>query len=714
MAGSKKTLKQEAADTELRISANNGVLLGMTWRGHELLRPGTALFSLGMLADDGAMTPVDSRCFKDWRTQSRRQGLRIEASGCAEYPSLRVRVDVRGAANGVFRFRPRVTGVPTTSRLCWLAAPIVEFPNDGELFWPRTSGALVKGAALQKPMQTYGWPNHQRGGQFPGLAPMQFMAYMRNGVGLYIAAEDRQHGPKQFEYGCGSEPTAVQLQVQVFTGCAPGEDYAPDWDLVLRPFAGDWMDAAGLYRSWLKRDRRLPQLPRDYPPWLATSPIIMCTMVRGRHRISEEPNEFFPLLRILPHLRRFRSLLDSRMMVLLMRWEGTSPWAPPYIWPPLGGVEAFVEFLQTVHDEGDLLGVYASGVAWTQYSKIGRYDRRQDCDEELLSQVVRGPKGELEAASCSNIRLGYDLCVTENWPRQVVKDEIRKVAAVGVDFCQFFDQNEGGAARYCFAAHHQHPPTPGPWATQAMRSLQEECCDMLRDMNSPMLLGTEAEAAEPYLGGLAFNDARFTYGYHVGMSVPAYSFIFHEYVATFMGNQVGVNWQFDYQRCPDNLLYRTAWGFTAGYLLSINLGPGGVLHWGAASPWDEPPPEQEPVVTLLKNLNHLRRQYPDFLLHGRMEKPCLHCECGEFSVYFLKDRCEQVPAVMQSSWRNRGGARLELLVNYTRQAQAVTIRCREGWRLHASAPVAFGEDGALELPALTALALRVTRTRTRS
>jgi hypothetical protein len=69
---------------------------------------------------------------------------------------------------------------------------------------------------------------------------------------------------------------------------------------------------------------------------------------------------------------------------------------------------------------------------------------------------------------------------------------------------------------------------------------------------------------------------------------------------------------------------------------------------------------------------------------------------------------------MQSSWRNRGGARLELLVNYTRQAQAVTIRCREGWRLHASAPVAFGEDGALELPALTALALRVTKTRTRS
>lgn len=712
MDGRVKTLKKEAADAELRISATSGVLLGMTWRGRELLRAASALFSLGMLAEDGVMTVLDSRRFEDWRVQTRPSGVRIEAGGCADYPSLRVRVDVRGAAGGVFRFRPRVTGVPTTARLCWLAAPIVELPGDGELFWPRTSGTLVRGAALQKPMRTYGWPNNQGGGQYPGLAPMQFMAYMRDGLGLYVAAEDRQHGPKQLEYGCGVDSTALQLQVQAFTGCAAGENCAPNWDVVLRPFGGDWMDAAALYRSWLKRDLTLPALPRNYPSWLATSPIVMCTMVRGDHRITEEPNEFFPLARILPPLRRLRGLLDSRMMVLLMRWEGTSPWAPPYIWPPLGGTEAFAEFSQTVHDEGDLMGVYASGVAWTQYSKIGRYDRQQDCDEALLSHMVRGPKGELEAACCSSIRFGYDLCVAENWPRQVVKDEIRKVAAAGVDFCQFFDQNQGGDARYCFAAHHRHPPTPGAWSTQAMQSLQAECCDTLRGMSSPMLLGTEAEAAEPYLAGLALNDSRFTYGYNVGMPVPAYSFVFHEYVATFMGNQCGVDRQFDFQRCPDNLLYRMAWGFAAGYLLSMNLGPSGQLHWGAASPWDKPLPEQEPAVTLLKNINQVRRQYPDFLLHGRMEKPCLHCECGEFSVYFSGGRGEPVPVVMQSAWRNRAGSRLELLVNYTRQAQRVAMHCQQGWRLHASAPAALRENGAFELPALTALALKVVRTKT--
>jgi len=226
-----------------------------------------------------------------------------------------------------------------------------------------------------------------------------------------------------------------------------------------------------------------------------------------------------------------------------------------------------------------------------------------------------------------------------------------------------------------------------------------------------MLLGTEAEVAEPYLAGLALNDSRFTYGYNVGMPVPAYSFVFHEYVATYMGNQCGVDRQFDFQRCPDNLLYRTAWGFAAGYLLSMNLGPGGLLHWGAASPWDQPLPEQEPVVTLLKNLNQVRRHYPDFLLHGRMEKPCLHCACADFSVYFANGRCEQVPVVMQSAWRNRAGARLDVLVNYTRQVQRVVLHCQQGWRLRGSAP-ALGENGELELPALTALALKVVRTRT--
>ena len=84
--------------------------------------------------------------------------------------------------------------------------------------------------------------------------------------------------------------------------------------------------------------------------------------------------------------------------------------------------------------------------------------------------------------------------------------------------------------------------------------------------------GCEAGAAQPYIKYMRINDSRYTFAFIRGhIPVPAYSYVFHEYINNFQGNQGGLGWAFDVYESPENILYRTAYAFNAGDLLSIML-----------------------------------------------------------------------------------------------------------------------------------------------
>ena len=515
---------------------------------------------------------------------------------------------------------------------------------------------------------------------YPSYCQMQFLAAYRDGKGVYFSAVDDRHTPKGVDWERVGDK-AVRLSLLTFCGDLTDGAWRPSFHYALRPYDGEWMDACGFYRDWV---RTLPDFrrPPARPGWMYDSPVNLIYPVRGEGRDNlprnMPPNRYFPYMNAMSAVEKYGRLLDSRIMALLMHWEGTAPWAPPYVWPPYGGEKALADFRDALHRRGDLLGVYCSGTAWTQVSSIvPSYSLEQWFEDERLGRhMVRGPKGEITAACCNgpdSQRIGYEMCLADEWSVRTVDDEIAKMSRFGIDYCQFFDQNNGGGWHLCYAKHHGHPPIPGAWETDAMLALQKRVAAAA--MRNGMLLGCEASAATPYVPQLFYNDVRSQWGFWKGglgggRPVSGSSFVFHEWSCNFSGNMCS-------SRDVDPF-YRWTYSFHNGDMLSLILGPddGLVVGWGR--PWSEGFASQDALVSLVRRLNALRKKHPSFLLEGRMVKPFLKCESRQVKLRVTKEADVDVPEVTVSFWENSKGERIGFATNWRHEPAELKITRPEG------------------------------------
>jgi hypothetical protein len=577
----------------------------------------------------------------------------------------------------------------------WLQFPVVMVPNDlpaqggeGRIFWPALEGVVIEDAGARDrshlAYQPVEYPNSGWCGYYPGCAPMQFLAYYRaTGGGLYLATLDPAHSTKEIEYrACGD---AIELIMKTFPGAPGAGVFHLPFETALGVFEGDWQNAAEIYRDWALAN--LPHLPPrlvenpEIPAWITKSPVVVTYPVTGvgHHSGPTQPNSYFPFTEALHHLEKLADDFDSHLLALLMHWEGTAPWAPPYVWPPLGGARGLEKFAEALHKSGHHLGLYCSGLAWTNTADTGpgNYARTEQFEKNnLVAEMCRGPQGEYECLICNGegIRLGYDMCATSDFACKVTLDEAGKIAASGVDYIQLLDQNLGGAAYQCHDPAHGHPPAPGPWQPQAMRALLERVRDSLaEDGHGDVILGCEAAAAESFLDQLPVNDLRFHMGWWFGRPVPAFSYIFHEYCANFMGNQVEAMVLLDREKSPDNLFLRLAYSFAAGDMLTAVLADHGDIHWSWCTKWEVPVPEQKPLREFIRHLNAWRRgPGKDFLVFGRMEKSPEIRGAEVIPLKLTDGRSLDYPAVLSSCWRApESGSTVLFLVNYSAREQRI-------------------------------------------
>ena len=652
------------------FSERNGALLSLCGAdGTNRVLPAEEMFVLSFLDAEGNDISMNSSEFEFLRngrhfTYTRKEGPSVD-------------FDVR-IEDGSLKIRPTVSRWPKGLTLNWIDAPQVYASTEGRLYWPMFEGCEISDFSIRDERNSWvgyepvGWVRRRKcgGGIYPASVQMQFLAHYREGKGLYFAAEDPQHTQKGVEWEHVAS-TVVRLSLQTFCGDAKNGVYASAFDYILRPYDGDWMAACEFYRDWVRQQPAFRK-PTVWPEWAEDSPVTLIYPIKGEGLDNTQgmgPNRYYPYVNAMPDVRKYATAFRSRVMPMLMHWEGTAPWCPPYVWPPFGGESKLAEFRDALHAEGHLLGVYCSGTAWTQtssidpaYSRVDQFER-----EGLVRHMMRGPKGEIDASICNGVdaqRLGYDMCISEDWCRRTVKDEVSKIAAFGIDYCQLFDQNPGGGSFFCWSKCHSHPPVPGSWQTRASISLQNELVDLLHKQGSKMTIGCEAAAATPFVKNLFFNDSRAFFPQMFGRPVPGVPFVFHEWMCNFSGNQCGV--QFD----P---YLRWTYSFHCGDMMSVILGPNGnlVSAWGV--PWSDPLPDQEKLIGLVRGFNALRKRYPDFLLRGRMVRPFVEIVCDEIDVSGAKTPM-RYPKILSSFWENASGKRIGFLSNWREERVRLTLR----------------------------------------
>lgn len=549
--------------------------------------------------------------------------------------------------------------------------PLLKNGGIGTILYPYNEGALVDDAARRESAWFHSQePSYPSCGWYPAFPYMlcsQFMCYLFDGYGLYLGTHDPARAVKSFDFVPSGE--GLLMRQRLYSGKDYGECFATDYPIHWCFFEGNWQEGAEIYRTFV--DTHLPPRMKKIvenealPEWYKDSPLVVAYPVRGIHDMDEmKPNRLYPYENALPYLDEIATKTGSRIMALLMHWEGTAPWAPPYVMPPYGGQKALDSFRDALHARGQLLGVYCSGFGYTLQSNLIDACKNEISEEDAKRAMCTGYDGHVAISNiCTAQRKGYDICPASEDGRQILMDAYTPLFESGVDYAQILDQNHGGSQYFCHSRVHGHPAAPGAWMTENMQDLLGEW----NQIAGKMLFGCESAAAEPYIGNLLFSDNRYELNYRIGKPVPLYAYLYHEYVRNFMGNQVC---------CPllpevDSLTMRLAYSFVAGDSMALVMGQDGEF----LSAWGDRDfsrlPNRENALTIIHNLSALYQAgASEFLYAGRM------CKAPELECMTVRYPCEdgavlEFPAVFVSAWE-ANGKYAWIFVNHT----TADVKCR--------------------------------------
>ncbi len=647
----------------LGIDFEAGTVTSLKYDGYEICDEKRPLFTIGLRDNEGNLSKTtvfeSKKCTVNGNTAIYEQfpdNFKVKVTVSDSFP-VEWNIEVENNTEKMVEF----VDFPQVG-----LKPLVKNGGNAEILYPFNEGGVVRDINYHTYYEPE-YPSRSHYSMFPNMVFSQFLGYMFEGHSLYLGAHDTRRGPKCIDFD--KTETGVFLNFRTYCGVNYGENYVCDFPFVWDFCDGSWHDCADIYRDWFEAnlpDGAVKARDNDkLPDWYEDSPLVIAYCVRGVHDTDKmDPNALFPFINGLAHIEEIANKTKSKILTLLMHWEGTAPWAPPYVWPPYGGEEGFNEFLEKLHEKGHLLGVYCSGFGWTMKSNlVAEYDNRDKVNDELLTAMCAGPDGKVDISHiCMGQRSGYDICVMSDKGKEILDEAYRPLLESNIDYVQILDQNHGGSQYFCYSRDHGHPPAPGAWMTESMTELLNKWQEI--GMNNKKLFGCESSCAEPFISKLLYSDNRFELNWSPGQHpVPLFSYLFHEYLRNFQGNQVGTR----FSNVNDTMRVRMAYSFIAGDSMTLVLTPFGDLmaNWGCHDFTPERLPDKEKALTFAANM---RRLYDEdgakpYLYDGRMIKT-VDYECDTVLYEnWQGEMIEPVPCVYASAWE-KDGKKVQIFANH--------------------------------------------------
>lgn len=182
------------------------------------------------------------------------------------------------------------------------------------------------------------------------------------------------------------------------------------------------------------------------------------------------------------------------------------------------------------------------------------------------------------------------------------------------------------------------------------------------------------------------------------MPIPVYSFIYHEYINNFMGNQICMM----LSKEEYNYSFRCAYSFIAGDMLTAVIDDKGQISYCWGNECFEFHTEKEPALQILKNLNAWRQNGGKKFLHtGRMVKPLL-IKCGKKSFVLEDGSLLSVDEVLTSAYEFEGQY-AQFIANYN--LNSVVVKLSKKCKVYMDSTLENCVEGVeiLEIPALSAV-----------